>query len=230
MPDDVKDIPALRDRKKARQRAELLQAAAELFREKGYERTRMEDIAVLADVSTPTVYNYFATKQGILVELLTQDRVEMQEPVEAVLRDPPDDPAEALAQLIHANMACLRRAEDKLLWREMLAAIVRAHDEEQEELDRNRSIFKGHIERLLRHFVDRGKISEAVPLNLAAELIYAVNAYDFRRLAEAEDRTPELIRDMAREQMALLVAGWKNLSPAALPSSAAHSARRKSHR
>jgi AcrR family transcriptional regulator len=230
MPDDVKETPALRDRKKARQRTELLQAAAELFREKGYERTRMEDIATLADVSTPTVYNYFSTKQGILAELLTQDRLEMQAPVEAVLRHPPEDPAEALAQLIHANMACLRRPEDKLLWREMLAAIVRAHDDEQGELDRNRSVFKDHIARLLQHFVDRGKISKAVPLPLAAELIYAVNAYDFRRLAEAEDRTPEMIRDIARDQMALLVAGWANLTPAAIPSTFAPNTKRKSRR
>lgn len=231
MPDDLKEAPALRDRKKARQRAMLLQAAAELFRERGYDRTRMEDIATLAEVSTPTVYNYFATKQGILIELLNQDRLEMQELVEAVLRDPPEDPAEALAQLVYANMACLRRSEDKLLWREMLAAIVRAHDEEQEEFDRNRMIFIDHIQRLLRHFLDRGEISKAVPIELAAELIYAINAYDFRRLAEVERRTPEMIRDMARDQMALLVAGWANLTPAEIPSSAgARGPRRESRR
>jgi len=230
MPDDVKDIPALRDRKKARQRVALLQAAAELFRERGYDRTRMEDIATLADVSTPTVYNYFATKQGVLVELLTQDRLDMQEPVEAVLRNPPEDPAEALAQLIYTNMVPLRRTEDKLLWREMLAAIVRAHDHEQDEFDRNRAIFKQHIRRLLEHFVAVGCISPTVPLAQAAELVYAINAYDLRYLLATENHTPEMIRDMAREQMALLIAGWANVTRAKGPSSTVRGARRKNRR
>jgi AcrR family transcriptional regulator len=228
MPDDVKEIPALRDRKKARQRAALLQAAAELFRERGYDRTRMEDIATLADVSTPTVYNYFATKQGVLTELLKQDRLDQQEPVEAVLRDPPDDPAEALAQLIHTNMAPLRRTEDKLLWREMLAAIVRAHDHEQDEFDSNRTIFKRHIERLLGHFVKIGRISPSIPLAQAAELIYAINAYDLRHLLAAESHTPEMIRDMARSQMALLLAGWEIGNPVTNASPTAR--KRKAHR
>jgi AcrR family transcriptional regulator len=230
MPDDVKDIPALRDRKKARQRVALLQAAAELFRERGYDRTRMEDIAILADVSTPTVYNYFATKQGVLVELLTQDRLDMQEPVEAVLRSPPEDPAEALAQLIYTNMVPLRRTEDKLLWREMLAAIVRAHDHEQDEFDRNRAIFKQHIRRLLEHFVAVGQISPTIPLAQAAELVYAINTYDLRYLLATESHTPEMIRDMAREQMALLIAGWANATPAKVPSSTVRGARRKNRR
>jgi len=208
MPDDLKDIPALRDRKKARQRAELLQAAAELFSAKGYDKTRMEDIATLADVSTPTVYNYFSTKHGVLKELLAQDRRDMQEPVEAILHRPPEDPAEALAQLIHANMVALRRTEDKVLWREMLAAIVRAHDEEQEEYDRSRKVFKRQIQRLLQHYVDAGRLSRILPLAEATELVYAINTYNLRYMLAADRRTPEMIRDMARRQMALLLSGW----------------------
>ena len=229
MPDDVKEVTALRDRKKARQRAALLQAAAELFRERGYDRTRMEDIATLADVSTPTVYNYFVTKQGVLTELLKQDRLDQQEPIEAVLRHPPEDPAEALAQLIHTNMASLRRTEDKLLWREMLAAIVRAHDHEQDEFDSNRAVFKRHIQQLLEHFVKAGRISPSIPLTQAAELIYAINTYDLRYLLAAESHTPEMIRDMARRQMALLLAGWETAKPAKHPSPAPTARKRKTH-
>jgi AcrR family transcriptional regulator len=208
MPDDVKEIPALRDRKKARQRIQLLEAAAELFRAKGYDKTRMEDIAGLADVSTPTVYNYFTTKHGVLKELLAQDRRDMQEPVETILRRPPENPAEALAQLIHANVVALRRTEDKLLWREMLAAIVRAHDEEQEEYDRSRKVFKRQIQKLLQHYVDAGQLARTLPITEATELVYAINTFDLRYMLAADRRTPEMIRDMARRQMALLLAGW----------------------
>src|SRR5215470_12599486 len=57
---EASDLP-LRDRKKVRQRTEFLRIALELFRQEGFEKTRMEDIAARALVSTPTVYNYFAS-------------------------------------------------------------------------------------------------------------------------------------------------------------------------
>ncbi|NJO33602.1 MAG: helix-turn-helix transcriptional regulator [Rhodospirillales bacterium] len=53
--DEVPNV-SLRDRKKAQQRSQLLEVALELFRHDGFEKTRMEDIAARAMVSTPTVY------------------------------------------------------------------------------------------------------------------------------------------------------------------------------
>src|ERR1700754_5123272 len=64
----------LRDRKKAQQRLDLIEMAVKLFKRKGYESVRMEDIAAAATVSTKTVYNYFPTKRDILIEFLVSDR------------------------------------------------------------------------------------------------------------------------------------------------------------
>jgi AcrR family transcriptional regulator len=48
----------------------ILRAAAALFRERGYERTRLDDIAQALNVTKPTLYYYVKNKEDILVEIL----------------------------------------------------------------------------------------------------------------------------------------------------------------
>ncbi|WP_121632275.1 TetR/AcrR family transcriptional regulator [Tropicibacter alexandrii] len=59
----------LRDRKKARRREDIIAAAIELFEEKGVDATTIADIAEACEVSAPTVFNYFGSKDGILVAI-----------------------------------------------------------------------------------------------------------------------------------------------------------------
>jgi AcrR family transcriptional regulator len=62
-------VPGLRDRRKARQREAIVDAAIRLFDERGIDATTMEDIAEAVEVSRATVFNYFAYKEAILVEI-----------------------------------------------------------------------------------------------------------------------------------------------------------------
>jgi len=53
-----------------RRQAELLDAARHVFMERGYVETRVEDIAVRAEVSRATFYTYFDSKDEILAVLV----------------------------------------------------------------------------------------------------------------------------------------------------------------
>ncbi len=53
--------------RKARNRAAITRAALTLFERKGFEATTMDEIAVAAGVSRPTVFNHFAHKEDILL-------------------------------------------------------------------------------------------------------------------------------------------------------------------
>ena len=61
---------AVRDEQAARTRARILDAASELFLERGYARTTMKDIADLAGVARDTVHAVFGSKARVLTALI----------------------------------------------------------------------------------------------------------------------------------------------------------------
>jgi AcrR family transcriptional regulator len=57
----------LRARKKIRTRDAIADAAISLFLERGFEQVSVSDIAATAEVSKPTLFRYFATKEDLVL-------------------------------------------------------------------------------------------------------------------------------------------------------------------
>jgi AcrR family transcriptional regulator len=62
--------PGRLERRKARTRAAILEAASGLFLAQGYEETPIQQIAERADTGVGTLYGYFASKEVILQAVL----------------------------------------------------------------------------------------------------------------------------------------------------------------
>ena len=61
---------ARRERRKQARPGELIQAALELFVEKGFSATRSEEVAARAGVSKGTLFLYFQTKEDLFREVI----------------------------------------------------------------------------------------------------------------------------------------------------------------
>jgi len=61
-----------RAREKAMRQQEILQAAKEVFFEKGFHQATVDDVAAHAEVSKGTIYLYFESKETILAHLLLE--------------------------------------------------------------------------------------------------------------------------------------------------------------
>ena len=61
-----------RERKKRETRERILLVARSLFTRQGYEAVTVEALAEAADISKPTLFNYFPSKMAILQALVPE--------------------------------------------------------------------------------------------------------------------------------------------------------------
>jgi AcrR family transcriptional regulator len=62
-------VIGLRERKKARLRQQITETSLRMFRERGYDNTRIDDIVQALDISQPTFFRYFPSKDAVLREV-----------------------------------------------------------------------------------------------------------------------------------------------------------------
>jgi AcrR family transcriptional regulator len=165
--DDVAVRPR-RDEYRDMTRAAVLDAARQLFSERGFFQAKVQDIAKLSRVSPATVYAQCGGKQGLLRSLMdswTQSPMIHQSEQECLSGD---DAALAMRTLANAY---LRIVEE---WGDVIQVVidVAPHDEESRALlataqeRHNRSLAV-----ICRHLEDIGALREDIDAERAAQII-----------------------------------------------------------
>nr|WP_179423705.1 TetR/AcrR family transcriptional regulator [Pedococcus badiiscoriae] len=82
---------------RAEREEQILRIAEEVFAERGFQATTMEDIAERVGVTKPLIYEYFGSKEGLLSACITRARSQLRVATEAAwLAVGPDAPLEVV--------------------------------------------------------------------------------------------------------------------------------------
>jgi len=106
--------PGRNARRKARTRSGLLAAARHLFATRGVEETTIGEIAEQADTGVGSLYNYFRTKDDVIVALLEEELGKELELLQA-RQAQVDDPAERVS-VAHRSLLKSARDDSDLGW------------------------------------------------------------------------------------------------------------------
>lgn len=199
----------MRERKRQERNDVIIDAAMELFQSKGYEQTTMEEIAARADISPPTLYRYFPRKTELLVALFWKDRERLADALDEFHKKSASwDAVKAMAGLLYLNNSGIRSKAERKLWREAISALMRMHDEANDEFRSIKRYFERHIGRMLQRLQRDSLIVEEAPLPAMVNVLYAVAAENYYRMIANEFKSADEERRAMEEQVALVLKGW----------------------
>ena len=162
---------SLRARKKQQARDDILAAAEKLIKERGYSNTTMKDIAVEANMSYQTLYNYFPTKSVIVQSMLLKDVVSVATKIEELIRNYKSDPIALIysAAKLQLDMVSSR---DRHLWREFVADYMIHAQDMAETIEHTDLDAHARIQRLLKTTQQAGHLEASVDVVVMANIIY----------------------------------------------------------
>ena len=164
-------MPGLRERQKQARRQAIYRAAARLFAENGYGATTVEEISDEAGVSVPTFYSYVSSKADLVVAIYALDHELINAQKQAIINDPGDDPAAAIAAILLTELKSGEEALGHKVWREVVVTAIRGRGDFNEGLDSlNRRAFDEPVARLLRVLQRRGQIAATTDIDAAVAL------------------------------------------------------------
>lgn len=148
-----------------KRRAEVLDVAARVFHEKGYDATTIQDIADEIGILKGSVYYYISSKEDVLFELLEEvHQAALKAVLEAVERD-----GDSL-QKIHAFVETLSRfnAENRVRMGILLHDFRSLSEDRRREIVRERDRYDRILRELITEGQEQGSVCPDIDAKLAA--------------------------------------------------------------
>lgn len=173
------EATGLRERKKARLRRQIIDTSIRLFRERGYENTRIDDIVDILEISQPTFFRYFPTKDAVLHDFALHGFAFAKERLEEELSK-----NASTAERLHEKYQVLTKEveSDRPLWRAVVLSGVMDPVRSPEVRPAGHAANK-LLQHLLLEGQKRGEITRAFPADQLAEHLHALCNNVIRRWA-----------------------------------------------
>jgi AcrR family transcriptional regulator len=192
----------LRQRKKARLRQQIIDTSIRLFRKHGYEQTRIDDIVQALEISQPTFFRYFPSKDAVL-------RVVGERGYACIcdrLRSELSSKADTVERLRRLYVTMAREVEnDRKLWQAVVlsgamdpvrSSELRGHEEAAASL----------LREILTQGQKRGEVTRAFPVVHLAEFMEGLYNTVVRQWA-VDLTGPHKLTDRVRSAVEFFVRG-----------------------
>jgi AcrR family transcriptional regulator len=194
---------------KERRVTKVLDAAQELFATRGYEATLVAEIAESASVAPATIYNYFATKPNLLMELALRHVRAALPQRRAFLKDLPENPVEGIEayERLLAEQALRHLSRD--CWRTMMvvAQILEPRSRAARTGSQLNDLIKRQYVQIIRTYQARGRLVADVDAGTLSDLIVGVATMNFARFVYGTSGTIEDLLRIGLPHIALILRG-----------------------
>ncbi len=185
----------------------IREAALRAFAQHGFHHTTANAIAMEAGVAVGTLYNYFKSKDDILIHIFEVEKAERLQMAQEIMQS--DLPMrEKFFRLMNAHIT--RGLEQREIMRLLLSEEL--HLGGQVETCTHQ-IFKevpNHIAEILERAMARGEIRQLDPL-VAANIVFGAARAVLVRLCLYDDEQAYRMKETAAEELAEFL--WRGLKP-----------------
>jgi AcrR family transcriptional regulator len=190
-------------------RLAILKAAADVFREVGFERASMSEIRARIGGSKATLYNYFASKEKLFFEVMYHAKELELASITHTLNPDADDLKEELLHFGQRLLAALYSPE--------AIAIRRLAIAESRHSNIGKIVFEGatvpiekQVAEFLRKGMKRGALRTADPKTAAMQLLSLLEAELLQRvlLGIVSAVKPEALNSAARRAVETFLSGY----------------------
>jgi len=158
-------IAERKEREKLQRRRDILEAARSVFSEKGFQPATMDEIAERVELSKPTIYLYFDSKEDLYTSIALEDSYKVMERLkESVASD-----AGLVEKWRSVWLAfiehCIENPEYVSISQHILAreSRQRVSDHILEEFDRHTRELMEHVTQLVEESIEKGLARDDLP-------------------------------------------------------------------
>ncbi|RWI88894.1 TetR/AcrR family transcriptional regulator [Mesorhizobium sp.] len=196
------------EKHKIKRTEQVLDAADALFRDQGYEGTKIEEIAELASVASATVYNYFKNKPNLLMEIaLRHIRAAVPERREFIA-NMPDDPMEGIIEFekLLADQAVRHLTPE--CWRVVMSAQFVDPDGVAHRTARRLDlIIRRQYSAILADYQRKGRIRDDVDISVLCDILIGIGNAALAKLVTSPAMQVETMREIGLPHLRLVLSG-----------------------
>jgi len=160
----------IRELKKNINRQKILNVAMNQFKARGFANTAVADIMKESKLGVGTFYNYFDSKEEVLMSIVRELFTEVEERVKVMAQEN----FSSLELLEFCAMSTARLVDENRFILPLMASAVK-HSDKPEQLPKNLSPdFKKIFEEIIERGQILGEIRNDIPKNLISEMFHSI--------------------------------------------------------